>query len=65
MPKPDIVELLDLALSNNEREFAIQLPTTTVQTARNEILHLRQALTRAMKNLHDMRAGEGDTPTRC
>ena len=64
MPKPDIVELLDVALSNNEHEFAIQLPTTTVQTARNEILH-RQTPTRAMKNLYDTRAGEGDTPARC
>ena len=64
MPKTDIVELLDRALSNSELEFAIQLPTTTVKTALNEILRLRQALARAMENLRDMRS-EGDTSARC
>ena len=58
MPKPDVVELLDRALSNSEREFAIQLPTTTVKTARNEILRLRRALARAMENLRDVCALE-------
>ena len=58
MPKADVVELLDRALWNSEREFAIQLPTTTVKTARNEILRLRRALARAMENLRDVYALE-------
>jgi len=64
MPKPDVVDLLDQALSNNQHQFTIQLPTTTVKTARNEILQLRQALARAMNKLRDMHS-EADTSARC